>query len=298
METHYNSHSASSYESAFFYSEDEYMKFLCERTRDKLGISSSVEDNKEETNKNDVQNAPRRRLLDIGGGTGNFTRMLTKNDSLLDAAIIDPFLSSSIADADDDEESDPKMRFVKAGAEEFKSSPDSRGTGDLLPWWRANYDLVLLKEVVHHLPLSDRVDIFRGIHGLVDDRISSASTTLDDASSSSFLIITRPARDIDYPLWPAALEVWAQNQPSVESLEEDLIAAGFQNVSHTIEVYECETELARWLDMIQQRFWSTFSEFTDLELKEACDQIARVVVVDEAGKIKFEDRLVFITACK
>jgi len=286
MEDHYNSHLASSYESAFFYSEDEYMKFLCERTRDKLGISSSME-NKEE-------HRTQRRLVDIGGGTGNFTEMLVKDDSGLDAVIVDPFLSPS-----DDDNEDSKIRFVKASAEEFQLSNDSKASDDLaLPWWRTNYNLVLLKEVVHHLPLSDRVEIFRGLrHGLVDDKKQPASSSLED-DLSSLLIITRPSHNIDYPLWPAALKVWAKNQPSVESLETDLRLVGYQNVRHIIEVYEFETELSRWLCMIGQRFWSTFSEFSDLELEDACEQIAKGVEVDEGGRIKFEDRLVFITACK
>ena len=214
-----------------------------------------------------------------------------KADALLDAVIVDPFLLSSIATDDEEEASSNKIRFVKAGAEEFQLSHERAAD---LPWWRADYDLVLLKEMVHHLPLSDRVETFRGLrHGLVDVRPSASLN-----ASSSLLIITRPTRDIDYPLWPAALEVWAQNQPSVEALEQDLIAAGFQQVCHTIEVYECNTELTRWLNMIQQRFWSTFSEFTDTELKVACDEIRANVVVDTAGKIKFDDRLVFITATK
>ncbi|KAL7531645.1 hypothetical protein ACHAXR_004146 [Thalassiosira sp. AJA248-18] len=266
--THYNSHSASSYESAFFYSEDKYTTFLCNWVQEKLRISTSLVTT--EDSKDDNCLKARRRLLDIGGGTGNFTRMLVKNDSRLDAVVVDPLLSSTAADDDADEATERKIRFVKASAEEFQLSPD----------------------VVHHLPLSSWVETFRGLrHGL------RPSLSLPDASPS-LLIITRPTRDIDYPLWPEAREVWARDQPSVQELEQDLIAAGFQRVCHTIEVYQCETSLTRWLSMIQQRFWSTFSEFSDMELKAASDQIAQDVVVDAAGNITFEDRLVFITAFK
>jgi hypothetical protein len=50
--------------------------------------------------------------------------------------------------------------------------------------------------------------------------------------------------------------------------------------------------------MIKARFWSTFSNFTDQELEEACQRITRDEAnrVDEKGDIHFEDHLLFITA--
>jgi hypothetical protein len=77
------------------------------------------------------------------------------------------------------------------------------------------------------------------------------------------LIITRPQLEIDYPLWNEARQVWAQNQPSVQDITKDLQQAGFSNVSHTLEPYPCSVSLERWQGMVQKRFWSTFSKFSN-----------------------------------
>jgi hypothetical protein len=51
--------------------------------------------------------------------------------------------------------------------------------------------------------------------------------------------------------------------------------------------------------MIKSRFWSTFAHFSDDELTAACQWIEKfAVVTDDEGKIRFEDRLLFITADK
>jgi hypothetical protein len=116
----------------------------------------------------------------------------------------------------------------------------------------------------------------------------------------SLLIVTRPQVDIDYPLWPAAREVWAANQPSVSAIEADLKVAGFQKIESKIQTYPSSIKLDQWLDMVQSRFWSTFSNFTDAELKEACnlirDEATKTSKVDGDDVVHFEDRLVFITA--
>jgi hypothetical protein len=120
------------------------------------------------------------------------------------------------------------------------------------------------------------------------------------AFEPSILIITRPQIDIDYPLWEGAKQVWKDNQPSIEEIVSDLQKAGFCDISYTIESYPCSIQLQRWQSMINQRFWSTFSKFTDEELIKACQQIAHDYKdrIDKEGNITFEDRLVFITATK
>ena len=217
----------------------------------------------------------KRRLLDIGGGTGNFTRMIVK-DTNTEAVVIDPFLDAS-------HEADT-IRFVKASAEDFIESSSCED-----PWWKKDFHQVLFKEVVHHFETDQRVAIFRGFwRGIVPGQ-----------TTPSLLIITRPQCDIDYPLWDEARKVWAQNQPSLEELVADLERAGFRNIQHSVEAYPCRIELTRWQSMVKARFWSTFSSFTDKELEEACRNIEKNEkdrVVD--GIIRLEDRLLFISADK
>lgn len=203
------------------------------------------------------------------------------------AIVVDPFL----IDQDTIERSkNTNVRFHKASAEDFMLPIEETSR-----WWRTGYHQVLLKEVVHHFDESNRVSIFRGIwQGLVP-----MCTTSTDVPS--LLIITRPQRDIDYPLWNEARQVWAQNQPSLESLVGALNEAGFTNIVHTVETEPCSISLDRWQSMVKGRFWSTFSNFTDAELEQACQTIAeneRHRIDPDGTTLRFEDRLLFISACK
>ena len=269
-QTHYEKHSAQSYESAYFYEPGAYMKHLSDLVRKRLQLEEGTA-------------RTERRLLDIGGGTGNFTRMILKDVSAT-AVVVDPFLDHN--DETSRLDGSAVVSFVKAPAESFKESTDNE---KVIAWWRSDYHQILLKEVVHHFKTEDRVDIFRGMRqGLVGT-----------PGLTSLLIITRPHTDIDYPLWDEAREVWAQNQPRLEDLIEELKQAGFSNIAHSLDAYPCNIELARWQAMVKARFWSTFSNFSDEQLEAACGIIeeneeGRIV----EGRISFDDRLLFISADK
>jgi len=276
---HYESHSADSYEQAFFYQAGAYTERLCELVQERLQLNNNNSNHNDHNDHN-----IKKRLLDIGGGTGNFTRMLVQNTNAT-AVVVDPFLESSNAN---NANQDDRVTFVAEPAEAFINPPPS--TDDESCWWRTNYDIVLLKEVAHHFADEDRKPMFRGMwNGL--------RPSTDGAPS--LLLITRPKYEIDYPLWDEARAVWAQNQPSLELFEAELKEAGFIDIQHTIEPYPCSIALEKWQTMIKARFWSTFSNFTDEALEEACERIAN----DEKHRVKdgvihFEDRLLFITAKK
>jgi hypothetical protein len=122
----------------------------------------------------------------------------------------------------------------------------------------------------------------------------------------SLLIVTRPQTEIDYPLWDAARNVWADHQPSLLELTNDLEAAGFCDITHTLERYPASIKVDRWQSMVRNRFWSTFSHFTNEELDVATCQMIQEEnqyrtssgSADEGGVIHFEDRLLFISARK
>jgi SAM-dependent methyltransferase len=274
--SHYEGHSAETYESAYFYAPGAYTEHLASLVKRSLQLDASPDACTKD-----------RCLLDIGGGTGNFTRMIVEDAPNVCAIVVDPFLEQlSISGVDESESaaSDERIRFVKAPGEEFKLKPT-----DETVWWRQNYQQVLLKEVVHHFNDTDRVPIFKGIFN-----------GLERSGAPSLLIVTRPKLEIDYPLWDEARKVWAENQPSLEQFVEELELAGFSNVQHSIESYRCTILLERWQSMVKARFWSTFSTFTDKELDEACHSIAESEKerVDKDGLLHFEDRLLFITARK
>ena len=279
---HYESHTADSYESAYFYSAGEYTDYLRDAVNEALHLPAS---SSTPTNNSNAS----RRLIDIGGGTGNFTRMILEGAPNIEGVVIDPFLEAGSTATESDSTVEDNILFVKASAEDFAAteSATSKGGGE---WWKSGYHHILMKEVVHHLPYDSRSDIFRGLR----------SGLADVDGGPSLLIVTRPQVDIDYPLWPAAREVWAANQPSASDIEADLKVAGFQDIESKMQTYPASIKLDRWLDMVRSRFWSTFSKFTDEELKEACnlirDEATKSSKIDDDGVVRFEDRLLFITA--
>lgn len=274
--SHYEGHSAETYESAYFYAPGAYTEHLASLVKRYLQLDASPDS----CTKN-------RCLMDIGGGTGNFTRMIVEDAPNICAIVVDPFLEQQgISGVGESESSasDKRIRFVKASAEDFMLKP----TDETL-WWRQNYQQVLLKEVVHHFKDTDRIPIFKGIFN-----------GLEHSEAPSLLIVTRPKLEIDYPLWDEARQVWAENQPSLEQFVDELEQAGFSNVQHSVESYPCTILLERWQSMVKARFWSTFSNFTDKDLDEACHSIAESEKerIDKDGLLHFEDRLLFISARK
>ena len=343
ISNHYESHTSTSYESAFFYSEKEYTTWLCNLVRDAFGIPPCGDDklvvdggttrcgcNSDKHYSDDSALATaddsgrerkKRVLLDVGGGTGNFTSMVISGVDTLEGVVIDPFLpaSSTSSSSNEDgkkENGQRRLKFVKASAEEFipsghklhTSNIDEKKEDDVIPWWKTGYNHVLLKEVVHHFDANERVGIFTGIrngliknnkHGM-DESIDGSEGAEEERTPSQLLVITRPRVHIDYPMWSAAKDVWATNQPSANDIVSDLRKAGFQDVQQSIKSYPCEIELNRWVDMVRNRFWSTFSHFTDEEIEEGCERIMKEIQQPDGQEvmIQFEERLVFITARK
>lgn len=191
------------------------------------------------------------------------------------AIVVDPFLEATTA-------ATAKVSFLKAKAEDFAN------TDPKLRPLQGTFHQVLLKEVAHHL--ENRVSTFRGFYESIEPSPSDRP---------SLLIITRPQKDIDYPIWSDAKVVWAENQPSLEEFVSELEEAGFTDVSSDIQRYPCSIPLERWQAMVRNRFWSTFAGFSDEELDAACEampETERHRLHD--GVIQFEDRLLFITASK
>jgi 2-polyprenyl-3-methyl-5-hydroxy-6-metoxy-1,4-benzoquinol methylase len=286
--THYQQHAkADSYEQAYFYEPGAYTDWLKHAVMESLELGPVAA-------KWSNSSSNRCRLLDVGGGTGNFTQLLLESNACLEAVVVDPFLTKE--DATDDCNHGSKMsplRFVSAPAEAFCQESDSDS-----PWWRQadTYDRVLLKEVVHHL--QDRVALFRGIGQTLR---APTRTSAAAAPPPQLLIVTRPQHEIDYPLWPAACDVWAAHQPSVDVLVRELEQAGFTKVVTQTQAYPCQISLARWQAMVTQRCWSTFGHFSDAQLGEATQQTIPTLHahrLDATGTLHFEDRLVLIQAWK
>ena len=207
--------------------------------------------------------------------------------------VMDPFLSAAAT-------SNGPIQFVRAGAEDFINSMVEGDacslSKELKPkWWRHEYDFnqVLMKEVIHHIPQEVCRPFFDALR-----RLMLRSTRPSDApeeGAPSVLIVTRPRSKLDCPLWDGAREVRAKLFPPVEDIVDDLVAAGFRHVQWTIESYPCVIQLEQWTAMVKGRCWSAFSHFEDEELEEACREIERTADVDCDGRIHFDERMLFIT---
>jgi hypothetical protein len=87
-----------------------------------------------------------------------------------------------------------------------------------------------------------------------------------------------------------------KNQPPTAEIKAALTEAGFSNVSHTMIRHALALKTDEWCTMVQNRFWSTFSHFTDAELQAGTDEIR-----SNAGgsdTLEFEERMIIITATK
>lgn len=322
--SHYEAHAnAETYDNGYFYAPGAYMENLVTLVKERMQLEQRQHQRKQSN----------RCILDIGGGTGVFAQALMKNDDTNSrVVVVDPFLDPKVAS--ETQRETPAVSFVKAPAEDFlvPLAKDCWRTQLLLDNDRnkynegdidgGGYDQILLKEVIHHFPERDRVGIFRGMReGLrktttLENTPAAALEDGDQSPMPSILIITRPQKDIDYPMWEKAKEIWAINQPGIETLEEDLKAAGYTHLKRTVVPIECTISLSRWQAMIKSRCWSTFSNFTDEELQDACNVIAKDAEKDprntfssstggESGSgetkeqepiLRFEDRLIFLVA--
>ena len=208
-------------------------------------------------------------MVDLGGGTGNFTAALAAA-----AALTAPVLCV---------DNSAPMLAVAAGragvipreqdAVAFARSTDAQSQG---------YDRVLLKELVHHIPEADAAAMYAGLAAQL-------------APGGLCVTVTRP-QEVEYPLWAAARAVWRAAQPPVERIAAQAAAGGQLRVRVEEAVYTARMPKARWFAMVRARFWSTFSKFDDAALE------AGIAEVDAATRgcdeVTFRDRLLIVIAAK
>lgn len=206
-------------------------------------------------------------VADVGGGTGRFASLIHKSVKLENSIVcVDP-------SADMLEMSDKMVGVdsVRCNAREFASRKEEK-----------IYDCILFKEVVHHLSEEDLKIVFSCLHKKLSD-------------TGKILICTRP-QIVNYPFFKAAHEVWKKNQPSKEYYVGLLEAAGYKISSVTVPHYWASMDMSWWISMVRNRFWSTFSAFSDTELELGIREI--IEQFGEMGNIRFQERLVLIVAVK
>lgn len=200
-------------------------------------------------------------LVDIGGGTGSFTRRLMEEFQIAKAYCVEPSAPMCNEAA--------KFENITAlcmDAHAFMST-------------KTPFSKLLLKEVIHHI--DERERFWQAVY-----------TQLPD--TGKLLIITRP-QDIAFPLFASAKAAFSKNQPPYELFESQLKRCGFDVVtakrSHTFTIPK-----EHWYEMLRHRFMSDLGSFSDEEIEAGINEIEASYATEES--IDIIDRLIFIIATK
>lgn len=274
QEAHYGD-VAQHYNQAWFYEDGtDYQRWLVQSLMERL------------------QTTPSSRVVDLGGGTGNFSAALHKECKVEQRILcVDP--------------SGPLL----AQTEKHAASVEpllADGLGFVrMPAQDQAYDRLLLKEVIHHFPPTDLATLFAGAFRQI-------------RPGGRVVIMTRPHDSSHYPFFPAAHQTWSAVQ-----LHESVYAQAMETAGFTVTLdhadYPVEMQLSRWVSMVEGRFWSTLHGFSEAEMAEGLEEIRAMVLkgkekgrwAKEGGKeekgeegegedpvITFPDRIVFITGVK
>jgi SAM-dependent methyltransferase len=198
-------------------------------------------------------------VADIGCGTGLYARGLAEYASAVVCAEPSGPMLAQVPGAG-------RLIPVAASAEDLVSG---RVT---LP--HEGYDAILLKEVLHHV--GDRAGVIAGLAGLL-------------RPGARMLVVMLPAR-ISYPLFPAALALFASQQPDPAGIGELMRAAGM-TAELTYDGFPLTFPAERYLQMVRNRYMSLLSHFDDGELEAGVAQIRRAHPGEE---ISFRDTFAFI----
>eukprot|EP00927_Polykrikos_kofoidii_P002291 TRINITY_DN10882_c0_g2_i4.p1 TRINITY_DN10882_c0_g2~~TRINITY_DN10882_c0_g2_i4.p1 ORF type:complete len:270 (-),score=48.93 TRINITY_DN10882_c0_g2_i4:61-870(-) len=217
--------------------------------------------------------SPGTNIIDIGAGTGGFTHQLVKKlvamgDLEPSVVAVEPS-GSMLAQARVLPE--PRPSLMQADIKEIISSD-------------IKCDVILLKEVVHHFPLEDRPAIASGLFDML-------------LPNGRVLIVTRPAKLVDYPFPEFFLEYWEKNQPNPELYEMLLRDAGFEVVSEAPEKFPLRLSKTCWHEMLRNRFWSWLAHFSDDEIDKGIEELKSRFPGDDEDYM-FSEQLIFIVGKK
>ena len=139
------------------------------------------------------------------------------------------------------------------------------------------YDFILLKEIIHHIPILEMPKLFIDLEKCL-------------TPNGSCLIITRPSKT-EYPLFEKAHNIWTQQQPSKEVLLKIINDCGLNVTCNSIYM-NMSLSKQKWFNMIRTRSWSTFSYFNNDELEEGISELE--LKFNNNDDILFKEELLFI----
>lgn len=198
-------------------------------------------------------------VADIGCGTGLYARGIAGHASAVVCVDQSEPMLARVP-------SDERMVPVIAGVEDVAAGRVR------LPHER--YDAMLLKEVLHHV--ADRAGVIAGLARLL-------------RPGGRMLVVMLPPT-VGYPLFDAALEVFARQQPDPAGIAEDMRASGLgTDVSY--ESFQLAFTTEKWLSMVRDRYMSLLSHFDDVQLEAG---VAEIRQAHPGGRIAFADTFAFV----
>lgn len=212
-----------------------------------------------------LQLKPSDQVVDIGCGTGTFTSALYDqiefNQEIIGVDLSPDMLNHANT-----------LRGVRTHCTDAVSFSQSH---------EYQYDKALMIEIIHHIDSADLPSLYKGIYQQL-------------RKGGILLTITRP-NIVHYPFFQAALDIWSQFQPDSEIYVQLQKEAGFSVNCQTYD-YPIQIPKTQWLEMIKNRFWSTFSHFNDEELQAGLIELENKYA--KAEVLNFVDTLVFIEALR
>ncbi|MEO3793820.1 class I SAM-dependent methyltransferase [Nonomuraea sp. B10E15] len=203
------------------------------------------------------------RLLDIGCGTGLYTRNLENHTSITVCADLSPAMLRQLPASE-------RLIPLVATAEELAAGRIR------LP--HDGYDAILMKEVIHHL--DDPAQVLYGLSRYLKP-------------GGRILVVMLPSA-IDYPLFGAALNLFRERQPAPEDIASAMRGAGLRT-ELAYDEFPLTFTVERYLQMVRSRYMSLLASFDDAELEAGISEIRRA---HPGPEVRFSDRFAFVLGVK
>lgn len=203
-------------------------------------------------------------LVDLGCGTGIYTKKVRDLANLLNPVVCVDICSKMLGQIPNKRQ----FKLLNMDARNFTQIP-------------GKYDKIFSKQMLHHVPEDDKKYLIKSLF----EKLKFGGI---------FLIIMLPPT-VEYPLFEAALKRYEELEPPYQNLVEILEDTGAITTVDFIE-YSVSVEKFKYFQMVQNRYMSMLSTFTDEEINRGINEIAQKFF--DYSILNFPERFVFIKGKK